>query len=472
METKIIIDSRLKLMNISNQLVHWLSESLTFENPLYLEAVKRGRYIRNISPNIKLYSETPNGIVIPRGYLQTIEEILIGKGNDISIIDNRVFNKPIHDIESNIVLRDYQSKAKTDLLRHPNGMLVAPAGSGKTIMGLDIFCTLKQNMLWLTHTNRLADQVKERILGNNDMPPAIPSITEEDIGMIGSGKKKITNKITIGMIQTLVRNLDLLIEISQEFGLIIIDEAHHVPSSTFLKVINYLPSYYMFGLTAVPYRRDGLENVMFASIGRLNSVVQRKTVKKEEGIITPTAVIRKIYGQKYDDNDYSFAVSEILMKDKERCNMIVHDIVNEAKNGNFCIAISVRKLYCEIIYNKIINYWNKTGIATGDYNKKHNDLQVKRLEEGDISVLITTFNLLGEGFDVRKLNRGFLILPFREKSRVEQAIGRIQRPSDGKTDAYFYDYVDNNVGILRNQFMSRQKAYRSLGVKILNDNNG
>jgi len=463
--TKIIIDSRVKLLNISEDVTDWLVKQLTFINPEYVEAMKRHRYIGDISQYIKLYSLNPNGITIPRGYLQTVEDILIGKGNSITIVDNRVLHRPL-DIKSNIVLRPYQASAKLELLSHPNGILVAPAGSGKTIMGLDIFAAVKQKMLWLTHTNRLADQVIERIIGTKHDAPAIPNISEDDIGIIGGGKNKIGNKITIGMIQTLARNMELLISISQEFGLVILDECHHLPASTFLKVINYLVAYYMYALTATPYRRDKLESVMFATIGRPNSIIKREEVKKEKGIVTPLVIIRRIRGPIYEGNDYNYIVRELLIPNELRSDIIATDIINEAKQSNYCLAISIRKSYCEIIYNKVSKYWNKTGIATGDYNKKHNSLQIKRLEDGEITVLIVTFDLLGEGFDVQKLNRGFIILPFRERTRVEQAVGRIQRSCKGKDNALLYEYLDEGIGILKDQFRARKNVYYSLNMRI------
>jgi len=463
--TKIIIDSQVKLLDISEDVTDWLVKQLTFINPEYVEAMKRHRYIGDIPQHIKLYSLSPNGITVPRGYLQTVEDILIGKGNSITIVDNRILRRPL-DIESNIVLRPYQASAKLELLSHPNGILVAPAGSGKTIMGLDIFVAVKQKMLWLTHTNRLADQVIERIIGTKHDAPAIPNISEDDIGIIGGGKNKIGNKITIGMVQTLARNIELLISISQEFGLVILDECHHLPASTFLKVINYLAAYYMYALTATPYRRDKLESVMFATIGRPNSIIKREEVKKEKGIVTPLVITRRIRGPIYEGNDYSYIVRELLIPNELRSDIIATDIINEAKQNNYCLAISIRKSYCEIIHNKVSKYWNKTGIATGDYNKKHNNLQIKRLEDGEITVLIVTFDLLGEGFDVQKLNRGFILLPFRERTRVEQAVGRIQRSCKGKDNALLYEYLDEGIGILKDQFRARKNVYYSLNMRI------
>lgn len=463
---KLIIDNQLRLLNIPEELSSWLATQLTFDNPLYLEAVKRNRYIGNLNPFVYLYKPLKGGIVLPRGYLQLIEGSMVGKGLGLSIRDNRVLSPPI-SVKSNINLRYYQKVAKNALLRHPNGMLIAPAASGKTIMGLDIFASLHQKMLWLTHTNRLANQVIERIVGTDEFPPVFPDVERKEIGFIGGGKESIGERITIGMIPTLVRREVKLPEIGRNFGLVLIDEAHHVPASTFLKVLSHFSSYYLYGLTATPYRRDKMEDIMFATIGLANSIVSRKEVKDRGGIMTPTVVRRTVPSQVFDGNDYNYILKKLVLPNEKRKTMIVTDVLREAYKGNYCIVISTRKVYCEDLFKMISKFWNKSAIATGDYSRKHNDEQVLKLEKGEATILITTFELLGEGFDVQKLNRGFIALPFREKARVEQSVGRIQRTCPGKTDAVMYDYVDENIGVLDNQFRHRAKVYESLGIEVV-----
>jgi len=454
------------MLDIPEELQNWFAVQLTFDNPLYLEAMKRKRYIGNLDPHICMYKSLPKGIVLPRGYLQLIEGSMVGKGLGLSIRDNRVLLPPV-SVKSNIVLRSYQKQAKFALLSHSNGMLIAPAASGKTIMGLDIFASLHQSMLWLTHTNRLANQVIERIVGTEDTPPIFSDVNKDEIGFIGGGKYSIGDRITIGMIPTLVRRLVDLPEIGRRFGLVIIDEAHHVPASTFLKVLEHFSSYYLYGLTATPYRRDKMEDIMFAGLGLANSVIHRKEVREKGGIITPIVVKRSVPAPVFDGNDFHYIIRELVLPNEQRRIMIVTDVLREAYKGNYCIVISTRKSYCESLFATINKHWPKSAIATGDYTRKHNDEQVLKLESDEVTVLVTTFELLGEGFDVQKLNRGFIALPFREKARVEQSIGRIQRTCENKSDAIMYDYVDENIGILKNQYRHRAEVYRSLDIKVV-----
>ena len=151
--------------------------------------------------------------------------------------------------------------------------------------------------------------------------------------------------------------------------------------------------------------------------------------------------------------------------------MIVSDVLGEATQGNACIVLSNRKAHCEVLYDLLSIGWDKTGIATGNYTKKYVDEQIAKLNSGEITVLVCTDQLLGEGFDYAPLNRAFLAAPFRAEAKCEQIIGRIQRPAPGKKDAIVYDYVDTNIGVIQNQFYSkygacRYAAYERLGVNI------
>jgi superfamily II DNA or RNA helicase len=405
-----------------------------------------------------------DSLLVPRGMRRRIitsaEEMKI----DFKVKDLRTRFDHIHIDSSLINYRPYQFPAVLNLTGMcDEGVLVAPAGSGKTVMGLSLIPLLGQPALWLTHTNPLAQQAEDRA---NFF---LPNIGE--IGRIGGGKWDIGEVLTIGMIQTLVRNEERAIKDMNRFGLVILDEAHHCPASTFLKVVGHFNPWYLYGLTATPYRRDKLEQLMFQALGETMSKISMEEVEKYGGIMVPTVRYRTVHSPTVDGNNIQHIITKHIVNNKKRNLMIVGDVLAEAAAGNYCIVIADRKAHCEILFELIQAGWDKTGIATGNYSKKYVQEQVERYNNNNITVLVATYSLLGEGFDVPFLNRAFITSPFRAEAKAEQLIGRIQRTHSDKKDAIVYDYVDVDIGVVKNQFYNksgtcRYRTYEKLGVNV------
>lgn len=465
---EIIIENKIRLKKAPNNLKDRLIDVLRTPNPMYLEAVAAGRSVYNIPPLIHNFEILPDdSLRIPRGYRANLYHMMDEFDIQAEITDNRSRFEPMCDINSSMIrYRPYQYRAVADLIKSEEGVLVAPAGSGKTVMGLSLVPMFGQPTLWLTHTGPLADQAVNRI------HTFLPSLSEDDIGYIGRGKWKVGNIITVAMVQTLVRRLDTLYKIRDAFGLVVLDEAHHCPASTFLKVVGCFNPYYLYGLTATPYRRDKLENLMFQTLGNAVANITAKELEDTNSIIIPKVKYKTFYHNKpIYENQPSKLLRDHIVSNRRRNHMIVGDVLLEAAAGNCCIVLSDRKAHCNILYDLISIGWDKTGIATGDFSKKENTEQIEKLSNGEVTVLVCTNQLLGEGFDFAPLNRAFITSPFRFEGKCEQVIGRIQRIAPGKVDAIVYDYVDADIGVFQNQFYSkkgscRYKAYERLGALI------
>jgi len=467
---EIEISNKIALRNAPHAVVDKLVRYLTIYNPKYQEAERLGRSTWGTPQFIYNFENIYKGISIPRGCRQRLfREIEKNNIKDVKVIDKRTRFDHIDIDSTQIKYRPYQFSPVIDLTTVADeGLLVAPPGSGKTVIGLSIIPMLGQPCMWLTHTNRLAKQVIERL------DTFLPSLEGDDIGFIGGGKWQIGKIFTVGMVQTLIRNEKGLASLRDLFGLVILDEAHHCPATTFLKVINQFNPYYLYGLTATPYRRDKLEIIMFQAIGEATAIVKVSDVEKHGGIVIPTVKYRNIRSKPVLASNVGRIMTQHIIYNDKRNNIIVGDIVREAMLGNFSIVVSERKIHCEILHDLISIGWEKTGIATGDYSAKYQDEQVKRFYDNEITVLVTTFQLLGEGFDVDFLNRAFITTSFRAEGKVEQLVGRIQRSAEGKKDAIVYDYVDYDIGVLKDQFFSkfnknkdtRCRAYERLGMPI------
>jgi superfamily II DNA or RNA helicase len=106
------------------------------------------------------------------------------------------------------------------------------------------------------------------------------------------------------------------------------------------------------------------------------------------------------------------------------------------------------------------------GFVHSKMSIKKSDEALDAFESGKTRVLIATYKMLAEGFDYQPANRLFLTGPYKGRTRIEQACGRIERTYPGKTDAYVYDYVDKFVGVLNRQAEVRLDVYEANDMPV------
>ena len=344
-------------------------------------------------------------------------------------------------------------------------------------MGLEACRRLGLKALWLTHRQELKVQVIEEIEDHLE-------ISEDKIGIIHGKKWKIGEQITVGMIPTL--NKRDLAPLRDEFGVVMVDEAHHVPSSTFLNVVEGFNSKYLYGLTATAYRRDKLEAVMFNAIGPVIARIEHFDLFEGEELMKPT-IRRRDTGWCPKDSptmDYH-AFMEEMVSAPGRNQLIVNDIVTECQPGNYCIVLVDRTKHAEVLTDLLKSRGIKCEFVVGSVDvdngprkkgekrkKKAIPMKVRKKIIADfkgnrLQALVTTYDLLKEGFNFKPLNRLFLATPIKWKGSVVQALGRIQRPAEGKPDAIAYDYVDNQIGMFANQADIRFfRVYKKMGMPV------
>lgn len=236
-------------INIPRVLVNFLREELNFINSEFLIKKRMGMSTYKIERYFKLIEPVENNYAIPRGFLNELIKFLDDKNIKFTINDKRKKCEEII-VENSCTLYDYQQEAVKDILVEDSGLLVAPRGAGKTIIGIDIIAELKQPTLILAHKKQIYSQWLQRIENFTGIP-------KKEIGQICSNKKTIGKKITVAMLQTLSnvddpeKGLNL-----NNIGLILVDECYHIPAKTFRKVITKLNPYYLYGFTATPKRKN------------------------------------------------------------------------------------------------------------------------------------------------------------------------------------------------------------------------
>ncbi len=476
---KALIRKDIRLRGIDVELRDYLKALLTTANPEWITAKTFGRWTGNIPQFIHQFKEVGEELLVPRGLL---DHILHDLGREWEeVVDKRVTPRAEKIWpEGNIILRpDDQEPAVQELLSHEGGFLSAPAGSGKTIMGLEAARRLGLKALWLTHRKELKDQTIQEAVDHLE-------IAKGSIGVIHGKKWKIGEQLTVGMIPTMgKRDLSPLVD---EFGVVIIDEGHHTPSRTFLQVVNQFASRYVYGLTATAYRRDELEAVMFNAIGPIITRIDHVGLVEDEHLMNPTIRRRATgwrppYAREMEYHD----LMKAMVHDEARNRLIVRDVIGECRPGNTCVVLVGRTRHAEILTGLLKDQGAHCEFVVGSVDaspdgdpgkrgqrqkKKampeelRNEL-VDRFKSGRLQVLVTTYDLLAEGFNYRPLNRLFLATPIKWKGRVVQAVGRVQRTSEGKTNAIVYDYVDWDIGMFARQAEARfLSVYEEKGMLV------
>ena len=157
-------------------------------------------------------------------------------------------------------------------------------------------------------------------------------------------------------------------------------------------------------------------------------------------------------------------MAQLIVNDQPRNQLIVNDVIKVLLAGAKCLILTERVEHCETILNMVRE--NVKGIhatiATGRMTKNSRQKLIKRIRQDQFQLLIATGKLIGEGFDWPELTYLFLAFPFSWKGKLVQYIGRVQRSTEGKTEAYVYDYLDYAVPMLKVMYFRRLRTYRSL----------
>lgn len=526
------ISNNIRLRGLNTRERAAVTATLSVDNPIYLDRVAKKRPTWGIDKKLRIYIQVGTDIIVPRGvYLDELTQ-LIAPSNLKAVWDTTIVPPIDFGVwNPEFPLKDDQRPAIAACL-NGNGILVAPAGSGKTIMGMRYIWQRQQPALWITHTKDLMYQSKQRaetLLGGVG-----------EVGVLGDGIIRWGDgKLIVATVQTL-QNPKWIDVLNPLIGTIVVDEAHHFPALSFIETVGQFKATYMLGLTATPDRKDKLEVYMYRGIGPKLYQIDRTGLYDSGRLVKPG--VRFVYtdfeyeqasirsgsgavdagGEELDYRD----LLNHLIADQERIRLIAHQIMQHRAQYQIVITESVRycyrlrdwlkitdpRLQVAVVHGPLQRYaWRAAGTKqraeslvkcgeaiecrysdrlrrweakyeqysadeyadwniTGPERKR----RLKLCEEKQIDVLIAT-QLAREGLDLPHLSVGHMAMPKRGDSvgskngaSVEQEIGRIMRPDpkNPSKEAIWYDYVDDRVGVLKNQYYSRRSVYKRLQLNV------
>jgi len=456
---KIEISNNLLLTEILGRICQGLMSKLTFPNPAYADAVKMGRWTGNLDRELCFYqAEEHGGLIVPRGCFDLVTAMACQAGESVQVEDHRR-TLPEVDFSFTGILKPFQQNAVQEMLRHGDGVLEAPTGSGKTVMACCLIAERRQPCLVVVHTKELLTQWVNRIETFLEIPRA-------EIGQIGAGKKIIGKRVTVGIVNSIYPHASL---IKNHIGHLIIDECHRVSSRTFTEAVTAFDCRYALGLSATPFRRDGLSKLIFWHLGDRRHQVDRNALQEAGDIVPAEVIVRytKFLTRRDPSAEYSKMLSE-LTEDCSRNSLIAADVVREASNGGgACLVLTDRREHAETLFALIMRQGVRADCLTGELPAKDREEIIGRLNAGSVPVVIATGQLVGEGFDCKGLTTLFMATPLSYHGRVIQYLGRVLRPAPGKEKARVYDYADENIGVLRASGLKRRAIYQQNQWRIV-----
>lgn len=461
------IKNELIIDNPTSAMREWCKDNLTIPNPQYAKAEEKGKWTGNIAKTLQMYYTVGSQLRLPFGIARKFYKLFKNDVSQISALFAPIRRKTYN---SSISLREYQKNAVEAALKARNGVLVSPCGSGKSEMGLEIAARISGRTLWIVHTWDLANQILNRAAIRYN-------ISKESYGQIAAGKVNIGDVFTVATVQTLAR-VDLA-KIQNEFDCIIVDECQHVCSSAdkvtqFEKVITNLCAPYLYGITATPYRADGLERCMFALLGDIIHEVPQSAVA---GNTVPVRVkfVNTGYTPDIDDItdgdgtlNYAKLISDIT-ENKDRNAVIVGEIQRAAQNGAVLVLSdrlqhldSMEKRFCAVFPYRTA----RLGIASTKAEKERRARILTDLNNGALNVVFATYKLAKEGLDVPNLRTVVLSCPVKDKTTVIQSAGRVARKADGKEYGTVVDFSDD-FGLLYGYEKKRRGYYKKNSYTFL-----
>ncbi|QDP49210.1 MAG: putative ATP-dependent DNA helicase [Prokaryotic dsDNA virus sp.] len=334
-------------------------------------------------------------------------------------------------------LREYQLKAMSDVAdkgwKHKKILLVAPTGSGKTVIAsalIQVALEKGHKCLFVAHRRELIMQCSKKL---HDF--------DVNHGVIMAGKSATPRaKTQVASIQTFTIRSKKEDFIKPEATLIILDEAHRSASKSFQDLMDLYPNAMFIGLTATPCRNDG------KGLGSIyTEMVECSNIKEltELGFLVPTKIIAPtlpdLQGLRMLAGDYENRGLDKRVNTPKLVGDLVTHWLRHAKDRTtvvFAVSIAHSKYIAKI--------FNENGIPAGHIDGEMDELERERvlhdLKVGHIKVL-SNCQVLTEGWDMPIVSCVVLARPTKSYGMYLQMVGRSLRPAEDKEDTLILDHA-------------------------------
>ena len=432
-----------------------------FANPVFSER-QAMRLSTGLTPRvIACFDDLAHHVALPRGCLNDLNSLLEQLGIGLLLADERSEGTAL-DAAFTGTLTAPQERAVADLAADDIGVLCAPPGAGKTVMGVKLIALRGRSTLILVHRKPLVEQWTARLREFLDVDP-------RSIGTVGGRYSEASGVIDVATVQGLARATPDA-ETLGRYGHVIVDECHHVPAVSIERLLGSSPARYVTGLTATPYRRDGHQRIIAMQCGPTRHVmsssstglgalcVVRRDTRFDPSGLPPDPGIQEVYSA--------------LVADPQRLELVAADTLALLAEGRAPIVLTERRDHLDRLAERLSEHVPGLVTLHGDVTPRRRRDALARLSQlspDEPRLVLATGRFIGEGFDDPRLDTLLLAMPIAWKGTVVQYAGRLHRPHPAKSDVRIYDYVDVNVPVLRRMFAKRAKTYRAMSYTINSD---
>lgn len=445
---------------LPSSLLNRIKRLAAFQNPEFYKKQSL-RLSTALTPRVICCAEDfPEHMEIPRGCLDQLGELLQTLGIKLELTDKRLDGAKIEATFHGRLTPD-QEAAAGDLMGHDSGVLVAPSGSGKTVVGIYMLAARQAHTLVLVHRGPLLEQWRAQLASFLAVDPA-------KIGRIGAGKTKRSGFVDVAMLQSLVRKGSVK-EFVADYGHVIVDECHHLPAVTFEQVLRQAQARFVLGLTATPYRRDGQQPIIHMQCGPVRHVISRRD-REDQAPLRQVLILRETGFTKTSEEPKA-SIQDIyaaLASDQARNQLILDDLLQALQEGRAPILLTERRDHLEFFARRLAGTVPNVVVLRGGMGvrqRREVAQQLSGIPDTEKRVLLATGRYVGEGFDDARLDTLFLAMPVSWKGTLVQYAGRLHRLHSGKVEVRIHDYVDRGSATLLRMAQKRLRGYRAMGYE-------
>lgn len=460
------------LEGLSARATNHLKRIASFKNPEFY--AKQGMRLSTYNvPRVISCADFPDGyIALPRGCVDAVVELL--EQNRVPYwMDDRTEQGTTISVRFKGELREGQLAAAKALAAHDNGVLHGTTAFGKTVTAVGLIAELKVSTLILVHTRALLDQWKVRLeefleidYVSVDMPERGRK-TFSPFGTLDSRGDNLHGMVDIALMQSCLGE-DGAKPFIRNYGMVIVDECHHVSAVNFERILKSSNARHVYGLTATPVRKDGHQPVIFMQCGpiRYSADVKSQIASQTfERLLVPRFTS---YRELSDERKTYTQTIQGMSRDDYRNSLIVDDVCKALKEGRSPIILTGLTSHVATLATMLVSRCTHVVTLVGSESAKEKRLKMEQLSDIPVNeslVIVATGKYAGEGFDYPRLDTLFLALPVSWKGIVAQYAGRLHREYPGKKDVRIYDYIDIRLPLCDTMYRRRLKGYAAVGYK-------